>query len=63
MSVNYLFQHDHEPEHTSGFVKYWLSVQNINVLDWPSQSFDLNVNENLWAFVKDKSPRNNDELF
>ena len=56
MSVNYIFQHDNEPEHTSGFVKYWLSGENINVVDWPPQSSDLNANENLWAFVKNKNP-------
>ena len=67
MNVNYNFEHDNKPKHTSRLVKCWLSGLNINVLDWPPQSPGLNPIENLWAIItgdlKDKNIQNNDEWF
>jgi transposase len=48
------FQHDNDPKHTSNVVKNYLKNAKFEVLDWASQSADLNPIENLWDQVKDQ---------
>lgn len=50
----YIFQQDNAPCHTARTVKSFMAQQDIEILDWPSSSPDMNPIETLWAVIKQK---------
>lgn len=67
LPLKWQYQQDNDPKHTSKIVKEWFRKENVGLMEWPSQSPDLNPIENLWRIVKDKiaplKAKNKEELW
>ena len=49
-----LMQQDNAPAHKAATTMRFLREHNIETLDWPPQSPDLNLIENMWGCLKEK---------
>ena len=63
---DYIFQQDNDPKHTAKSKKKLLFENDVNVLQWPSQSAELNRIANLWRFwkiqIRKRAPANINNL-
>ena len=55
----YKFQQDNAPLHWTDDIMRWFEEKGIELLQWPSNSPDLNPIENIWGWIKAEVKREN----
>uniref|UniRef100_A0A1I7WSH2 DDE_3 domain-containing protein n=1 Tax=Heterorhabditis bacteriophora TaxID=37862 RepID=A0A1I7WSH2_HETBA len=61
-SISFTFQQDNVTIHTNRSTKIWLKNSDVDTLDWPSRSLNLNPMENLWASLVRRNNANNPQF-
>lgn len=54
-----IWAHDNDSKHTAKLTKAWFEEENIECMDWPAQSPDMNIIEHVWAHMKHRLRRRN----
>ena len=53
MRTDFYFQQDNSPVHTAKIVKEFFTTSQIEVLQWPAYSPDINIVEDIWKTISD----------
>ena len=56
LEEEFILQQNNDPKHTAKKTNKFFEDSNIKLLEWPAQSSDLNLIENLWSVLDSKVP-------